>query len=534
VTTTRTRARWFWDRPIGAKIATALVVMGTVFGLVGGAGAVALYRAGQHLQEMSALTGRLQSAMAELRTAQTRSHLLVHSAVEAPDSAVRAQLLTSSGWVDGNVARQIAVIEEFPQAETPQWADFVERWGAWVAYRDSTLLPFVQVGDQTGLAAAIRASAAADPDGAGRPLALAQGQVDAQVDEILAEGQAEVDRTILGLAIAFVFGALFSAILASAVTRRITRAVRGVQASLDAMAEGDLTVVSSVESNDETGRMAASLTRAQTALRETLAGVVETATGVAASAEQLTESNGRVAGAAQETSAQAGVVAAAAEQVSRNVQAVAAGAEQMGASIREIAQNATEAAKVAHRATSVAEATNQQVARLGESSQQIGNVVKTITSIAEQTNLLALNATIEAARAGEAGKGFAVVAGEVKELASETARATEDIARRVEAIQADTSGAVGAIEQISQVIARISDFQTTIASAVEEQTATTAEMSRSVAGAATGVGEIAANITGVAEAARVTSHGVTESQQATDDLARMSAQLSTLVSSFRY
>ena len=115
-----------------------------------------------------------------------------------------------------------------------------------------------------------------------------------------------------------------------------------------------------------------------------------------------------------------------------------------------------------------------------------------ITSIAEQTNLLALNATIEAARAGEAGKGFAVVATEVKDLAQETARATEDISRRVEAIQADTSGAVAAIEEITSVIARISDFQTTIASAVEEQTATTAEMSRSVTEAATGTGEIAA------------------------------------------
>ena len=146
--------------------------------------------------------------------------------------------------------------------------------------------------------------------------------------------------------------------------------------------------------------------------------------------------------------------------------------------------------------------TNATVAKLGESSAEIGNVIKVITSIAQQTNLLALNATIEAARAGEAGKGFAVVANEVKELAKQTAKATEDISRKIEAIQNDTKGAVEAIAQIGKIINQINDIQNTIASAVEEQTATTGEISRNVAEAAKGSNEIAQNITGVAQAAQ--------------------------------
>jgi methyl-accepting chemotaxis protein len=172
------------------------------------------------------------------------------------------------------------------------------------------------------------------------------------------------------------------------------------------------------------------------------------------------------------------------------------------------------------------------VGKLGDSSAEIGQVIKVITSIAQQTNLLALNATIEAARAGEAGKGFAVVANEVKELAKETARATEDISRKIEAIQNDTKSAVSAIGQIALVINQINDISNTIASSVEEQTATTTEIGRNVTEAAKGSAEIAQNITAVAQAAQSTTSGAADSLKASTELARMAADLQKNVSRF--
>ncbi|MGI5183482.1 methyl-accepting chemotaxis protein [Dactylosporangium sp. CA-152071] len=331
---------------------------------------------------------------------------------------------------------------------------------------------------------------------------------------------------VVGLALALGVGLI--------VARGVVRPLNRVQGVCEALSAGDLTRTTGLQTRDELGRMGQALDNALVRLRQTVLTIDGSATSLASAAEEMSGVTTQISTSAEETSVQAQAVSAAAGEVSRSVDTVSAGSEEMGASIREISLNATEAARVASDAVTITESTSTTMNKLGASSAEIGNVVKVITSIAEQTNLLALNATIEAARAGDAGKGFAVVASEVKDLAQETARATEDIARRVEAIQADTTGAVAAIEQISQVIGRISDFQTTIASAVEEQTATTGEMSRSVAEAAAGVGEIAANMTGVAEASRVTSQGVTESQQTTAELARMSSELSTLVASFRY
>ena len=258
------------------------------------------------------------------------------------------------------------------------------------------------------------------------------------------------------------------------------------------------------------------------------------ASALASSAEELTAVSGQMASNAEETATQANVVSAASEQVSKNVTVVASGSEQMQTSIREIAKSSNEAAKVAKTAVGVAENTNHTIAKLGESSVEIGKVIKVITSIAQQTNLLALNATIEAARAGEAGKGFAVVANEVKELAKETAKATEEIGQKIEAIQGDTKGAVQAIGEISTIINQINDISNNIASAVEEQTVTTNEIGRNVGEAAKGTGEIAKNIGGVAAAAQNTTKGAGDTQKAALALSAMASQLQSLVAKFTF
>jgi methyl-accepting chemotaxis protein len=354
--------------------------------------------------------------------------------------------------------------------------------------------------------------------------------VDENKEELRAHGRS-LNRTMAATTVAALAIGILVAVLLS---RSICGATRAVLVQAEAIAAGDLTRDDlTVRSRDELGDLTTAINKMSGSLKHMILAITENAVHVAKASEELNTTSEQITANSVETSAQADVVSKAAQAVSQNLQTVATGAEEMGASIKEIAKNATEAARVATSAVQVAEATTATVSKLGDSSTEIGQVIKVITSIAQQTNLPALNATIEAARAGESGKGFSVVANEVKELAKETARATEDISRKIEVIQADTKAAVDAIASISSVIDQINDISGTIATAVEEQNATTNEMSRNVSEAAQRSGEITSNIAAVAAATQDTTRGATDTQKASKELVEMSTRLRALVGQFK-
>ncbi|MBZ5642439.1 MAG: methyl-accepting chemotaxis protein [Acidobacteriia bacterium] len=368
-----------------------------------------------------------------------------------------------------------------------------------------------------------------------------RNQMDASNDKLQAETKrSEVDaagvvsQSESAIVVMCLVCSVLLLVIAFQTARGINQRLAIITGWLKELAAGDLTLQAEDSRQDELGEIAHWFRDSLEKLRAAIGRVAASANSVTSATEQMGVVSQRMSTTAEQTTTQANMVSAATEKVSRNLQTVSAATEQMSASLREIGTNVGKAATVAQEAVGVASITNQMMTKLGDSSAEIGKVIKVITSIAQQTNLLALNATIEAARAGEAGKGFAVVANEVKELAKQTARATEDIRTKIEAIQSDTKGSAEAISSISQIINQVNDFSSAISNSVDEQTSTTGSIAQNISEGAKVSTEIAQNISGVAQAAQSTSTGAHELNVATKQLERLSSELLSLVGQFKY
>jgi methyl-accepting chemotaxis protein len=519
---------------VRTKILAALGVVLAVAVSVGMLGIVKLATVRNEADEIYARNLKPVQALADARYALAldRMHVtdvLAQTSTAEAQKAVEAAK-TQDAAVDAAMSAYRAIRADGAQSRL--LSEFAQDWTAWKSVRDSQLFPAGLRDDdktfdrvQASTADRLDAEMVSDLDQLSASEVTAAGEADRHADRTYKDARnAVLILLALGCVLALAFGL--------SLTSRILGALAQVRRALNAMARKDLRVRARVTSRDELGAMSNDVNVSIEALRTTVAALAESSGALSTASEELSTTSTQIASAAEETSAQAGVVSSAAEEVSVTITSLSASAEEMTQSIQEISTNATQAAGIAQEAVVAADSTSRTLADLGESSVQIGDVVKTITSIAEQTNLLALNATIEAARAGEAGRGFAVVAGEVKDLAQETARATEDISARVAAIQSDSEAAAGAIGRINEVVAQISAYQTTIASAVEEQTATTGEMSRSVSEASVATSEISSNVGSVAQAAESTSAGAQQTRAAASELARLAVDLTGMVEEF--
>ena len=358
---------------------------------------------------------------------------------------------------------------------------------------------------------------------------------EARIHSVAEEARAVAWRRWMFIAVvaAVALALLLSYSLAHYITGSLGRTVALLQDIAEG--DGDLTKRLQVNGRDEIGELAKWFNIFAEKVRGIVTEIGQNAEVLASSSTELTTGATVMTKTSEQTAIDAQVVSGIAKVVVGHIQNVTSSAKEMTQCILQIARQTSDSATIARHAVEIAGATNSTIENLGNSSAEIGNVIKVINSIAEQTNLLALNATIEAARAGEAGKGFAVVANEVKELAKQTAAATQDIGQKINAIQTDAKGAVEAIRQISGVINQISEITQTITGAVEEQRATTSEMTRTLDIAYVESAKVAQSISGkVMTQTRQTADGLSTVLQTAETLLLMANELKNLVGQFKY
>ena len=531
---------WLENRSIRTKVLVPVLVSAVGLGTVSWFAVGALGTAGDRTEAMYAHTAKPLNDLVSLRDAQGDSRVIVRDAIlSAPGKDQEAAIggfADVDDAVDKAIEAYVADHGTLSAAQTTLLAQARTGLTQWRAVRDNQLVSLVRAGHDQ------QAEALLADDGAlgkansvfGDALDTLTDSETTQAEAVAAAAVAAQSESIRVLLLVSLACVLLAVMVGLFIARMVVRPLRRVQDVLSRLAAGDLTGDPRVTSRDEVGAMAAALVSANKSLRETVGTVVGSAHTLDEAAARMHTSSDQITQQVAASAEQATYVSDAAENASSSINTVTLGATEMSAAIGEIAQRASQAAAVAGEAVEAVATTSATVAELGRTSADIEQVLGVITTIAQQTNLLALNATIEAARAGESGKGFAVVAGEVKELALQTASATEDIARRVAAIQASSTEAITAIGRIGDVINEINDHQGAIAAAVEEQTATTGEMQRNVADAAAASTRIAGTITEVAGAARTTEAEASASQQAISTVATMARELRETIGRFQH
>ncbi|WP_084631950.1 methyl-accepting chemotaxis protein [Demequina aestuarii] len=521
--------RWTIGRRVVAGYAVALILMAGV-GLVSFVNTQALVSNSGWVEHTHEVLGKTDAILSSLKDAETGQRGYLITGVDS--------YLAPYTEAQSSVVEHLESVRSLTSDNATQ-QDRLTALEPLIAAKFEEMQQTIDVREAEGFAQA-QAIVLSD---AGK---VVMDQIRALLDEIRADEEALLeDRAVEAAAAAdttktVIIGGTLAAVVVvllfgTYVTRSITQPINALSARMREIADGDGDLTQRVDDSraDEVGDLATVFNRFVGNIAALVRQIGVSASASSSAAHELSVVTAEMTRQSSDAAQQAATAAATAEQVSSSVQTVAAASEQMGASIHEIARSAAEASSAGRTAVTNTDEANAMISRLGESSAAIGSVVALINTIAQQTNLLALNATIEAARAGEAGKGFAVVAGEVKELAQETAKATEGITTQIAQIQSDVDVAVTAIATTSQVIGQVNDHQGSIAGAVEEQSVTTKAVATNVADAAVGATTIADNVRSIATSAESTVGSITQIRSSADELAHNAMQLDDLVGRFR-